>query len=161
MHWILGTGLSLLGVLSIYTGLQAYHEKTSRKISLWTTMFTVEICLITFFYLFQDKWMYIQKQGVILGDELTSLTTTTDQVASPREKKTYLATESCWESLWSLIHLFLLTWNFFFHSLSFPLLSFSPPDIILVLRDRRVPFALPKELYTHSSYVNFTWEELI
>lgn len=95
MHWILGTGVSLLGVLSIYTGLQAYHEKTSRKISLWTTMFTVEICLITFLYLFQDKWMYIQKQGVILGDELTSPTTITHQVASPSEKQKDLATESC------------------------------------------------------------------
>lgn len=94
VHWILGTGVSLLGILSIYTGLQAYHEKTSRKISLWTTMFTAEICFITFFYLFQDKWIYIQKQGVILSNELLR-PTAINEVTCASEKKKEFATESC------------------------------------------------------------------
>ncbi|XP_015880070.3 cytochrome b561 domain-containing protein At2g30890-like [Ziziphus jujuba] len=94
VHWILGTGVSLLGILSIYTGLQAYHEKTSRKISLWTTMFTAEICFITFFYLFQDKWIYIQKQGVILSNELIR-PTAINEVICASEKKKEFATESC------------------------------------------------------------------
>lgn len=91
-HWMLGTAVSLMGVFSIYSGLQAYHEKTSRKIRIWTSLFTAEICFICFFYLFQDKWSYIQKQGVILGNEITR--PTTDQVALPREKQKELAMES-------------------------------------------------------------------
>lgn len=93
-HWILGTAISLLGVLNIYTGLQAYHEKTSKSIKLWTVIFTVQVCFFTFFYLFQDKWVYIQKQGVVLGNE--SKRSTIDQVVLPREKKKEVApAESC------------------------------------------------------------------
>ncbi|KAI3867437.1 hypothetical protein MKX03_006475 [Papaver bracteatum] len=65
VHWGLGTGITVLGVINVYTGLQAYHEKTSRSTSLWSTLFTIEICFMTFLYLFQDKWNYIQKQGVV------------------------------------------------------------------------------------------------
>ncbi|KAJ4729018.1 Cytochrome b561 domain-containing protein [Melia azedarach] len=68
-HWVLGTAVSLLGILNIYTGLQAYHEKTSRSISLWTILLTIEISFIVFLYLLQDKWVYMQKQGVIFGNE--------------------------------------------------------------------------------------------
>ncbi|XP_022769969.1 cytochrome b561 domain-containing protein At2g30890-like [Durio zibethinus] len=68
-HWLLGTAVSVLSVISIYTGLEAFHEKTSRSIKLWTIVLTAEISLIVFIYLFQDKWLYIQKQGVILGHE--------------------------------------------------------------------------------------------
>ncbi|XVF71212.1 hypothetical protein PTKIN_Ptkin12aG0018000 [Pterospermum kingtungense] len=68
-HWLLGTAVSILGVISIYTGLVAFHEKTSRSIKLWTIVFTVEISLIALIYLFQDKYLYIQKEGVILRHE--------------------------------------------------------------------------------------------
>lgn len=68
MHWILGTIVSLVGIINIYTGLNAYHKKTKRSIGLWTVLFTAEICFIGFFYLFQDKWEFLQKQGVILED---------------------------------------------------------------------------------------------
>ncbi|KAL8088377.1 cytochrome b561 domain-containing protein At4g18260-like [Apium graveolens] len=68
VHWILGTTVSLLGIVNIYTGLQAYHKKSSKSIRLWTTIFTAEVFFIAFLYLFQDKWNYIKKQGVILGD---------------------------------------------------------------------------------------------
>ncbi|XP_022772096.1 cytochrome b561 domain-containing protein At2g30890-like [Durio zibethinus] len=61
-HWLLGTAVSILGVINIYTGLGAYHEKTSRSIKLWTIVLTAEISLIVFIYLFQDKWLYIQSK---------------------------------------------------------------------------------------------------
>ncbi|BBG99775.1 Cytochrome b561/ferric reductase transmembrane protein family [Prunus dulcis] len=93
VHWILGTAVSLLGILNIYTGLQAYHEKTSKGIKLWTIIFTAEFCFIAFFYLFQDKWVYIRKQGVILGSE--PVRPTIDQVVLPPEKQKELVTESC------------------------------------------------------------------
>ncbi|XAR52805.1 hypothetical protein NMG60_11021081 [Bertholletia excelsa] len=69
VHWLLGTAISALGIINVYTGLQAYHKKTSRSIKLWSIIFTAEICFIALFYLFQEKWDYIQKQGVILGSE--------------------------------------------------------------------------------------------
>ncbi|KAK6918008.1 Cytochrome b561/ferric reductase transmembrane [Dillenia turbinata] len=69
LHWVLGTAVPLLGIINIYTGLQAYHKKTSRSIRLWNIIFTAEVSFIAFLYLLQDKWEYIQKQGVILGNE--------------------------------------------------------------------------------------------
>uniref|UniRef100_A0A7N2R566 Cytochrome b561 domain-containing protein n=1 Tax=Quercus lobata TaxID=97700 RepID=A0A7N2R566_QUELO len=73
LHWILGTIMSLVGVINVYTGLNAYNRKTSRSTTLWTILFTVEVSFIAFFYLFQDKWEYMQKQGVTLGDLLITL----------------------------------------------------------------------------------------
>ncbi|KAF6165097.1 hypothetical protein GIB67_000681 [Kingdonia uniflora] len=63
LHWALGTGVTILGLINIYTGLQAYHTKTSRSVNLWTLLFTAEVCFIVFLYLFQDKWDYIRKHG--------------------------------------------------------------------------------------------------
>ncbi|XP_011026234.1 PREDICTED: cytochrome b561 domain-containing protein At2g30890-like [Populus euphratica] len=90
VHWITGTAVSLLGIVNIYTGLQAYHQKTSRRIHIWTILFTTEVSFIIFFYLFQDKWDYIHKQGVIL-EPLRP----THQVISPGEKQKGSTTESC------------------------------------------------------------------
>ncbi|KAK7849815.1 cytochrome b561 domain-containing protein [Quercus suber] len=68
LHWILGTIISLVGIINVYTGLNAYNRKTSRSTTLWTILFAAEVSFIAFFYLFQDKWEYMQKQGVTLGD---------------------------------------------------------------------------------------------
>ncbi|KAG2689043.1 hypothetical protein I3843_09G120800 [Carya illinoinensis] len=68
VHWMLGTMISLCGIINIYTGLKAYSNKTSRSATLWTILFTAEVLFIAFFYLFQDKWEYIQKQGVVLDN---------------------------------------------------------------------------------------------
>ncbi|KAE8664800.1 TRNA-methyltransferase [Hibiscus syriacus] len=68
-HWLVGTAVCILGVISIYTGLGAYHEKTSRRTKFWGIAFTVEISVIVFIYLFQDKWVHIHKHGVISGNE--------------------------------------------------------------------------------------------
>ncbi|KAB8455110.1 hypothetical protein FH972_025263 [Carpinus fangiana] len=92
VHWLLGTTVSILGVLNIYTGLQAYHEKTSRSIRLWTILFTTEISFIAFFYLLQDKWVYTKKQGVILGDEPIR---PSDQHISPSDTQKELMVKSC------------------------------------------------------------------
>ncbi|KAA3474669.1 cytochrome b561 domain-containing protein isoform X1 [Gossypium australe] len=61
-HWLPGTAVCILGVVNIYTGLGALHEKTSASTKLWTILLTAEICLIVFIYLFQDKWSYLQSQ---------------------------------------------------------------------------------------------------
>ncbi|XP_060196074.1 cytochrome b561 domain-containing protein At4g18260-like [Lycium barbarum] len=70
-HWLLGTTICLAGIVNTYTGLNAYHERTSKPISLWTIIFTAQISFMGFFYLFQDKWEYIQKQGVNPGNNET------------------------------------------------------------------------------------------
>ncbi|GMY37893.1 cytochrome b561 domain-containing protein At4g18260 isoform X1 [Fagus crenata] len=68
VHWMLGTIISLVGIINVYTGLYAYNRRTSKSTTLWTILFTAEVSFITFFYLFQDKWEYMQKQGVTLGN---------------------------------------------------------------------------------------------
>ncbi|WVY92423.1 hypothetical protein V8G54_031511 [Vigna mungo] len=82
-HWILGTAVTFLGVLNVYLGLEAYHQKTSKGIKIWNILFTVEIALVVFFYLFQEKWVYIQNQGVVLGNEMM---TSICQEIGPNEK---------------------------------------------------------------------------
>nr|XP_043637304.1 cytochrome b561 domain-containing protein At4g18260-like [Erigeron canadensis] len=68
-HWFLGTSVSLLGIINVYTGLHAYQNRTSRSIAPWVICFTAEIVCIGSFYLFQEKWEYILKQGVTPVDE--------------------------------------------------------------------------------------------
>ncbi|KAJ4975424.1 hypothetical protein NE237_000530 [Protea cynaroides] len=82
-HWSLGTGVSMLGIINIYTGLQAYQKKTLRSTRLWTILFTAEISFIAFLYLLQDKWNYLQKQGVILGNEPTMPTANQKEMNVP------------------------------------------------------------------------------
>ncbi|KAK1393391.1 Cytochrome b561 domain-containing protein [Heracleum sosnowskyi] len=84
VHWSLGTMICLLGIINVYTGLQAYHKRSSRSINVWTTIFSVEVFFIAILYLFQDKWNYIKKQGVVLGDAPVQ---PTNQVMNPIEEK--------------------------------------------------------------------------
>uniref|UniRef100_A0A5B6YRS3 Cytochrome b561 domain-containing protein n=1 Tax=Davidia involucrata TaxID=16924 RepID=A0A5B6YRS3_DAVIN len=98
VHWLLGTTISLVGILNIYSGLKAYQKRTSRSIGFWTILFTAQVSFMAFFYLFQDKWEYMQKQGVILGNE--TITPSNDQVIPQRDnQKELLSTaEPCRKS---------------------------------------------------------------
>nr|GEX25931.1 cytochrome b561 domain-containing protein At4g18260-like [Tanacetum cinerariifolium] len=78
-HWILGTTVSLLGIINIYTGLHAYKKITSRSITPWVIFYTAETVCIGFLYLFQEKWEYIQKQGAIRGSEPMTTIQPTDK----------------------------------------------------------------------------------
>ncbi|KAJ1387336.1 Cytochrome b561/ferric reductase transmembrane [Sesbania bispinosa] len=71
VHWILGTIVSLVGIINIYTGLKAYHKRTLKSTTFWTILFTLEVSFIGLIYLFQDKMEYMKKQGVIVGSEST------------------------------------------------------------------------------------------
>ncbi|XP_019462697.1 PREDICTED: cytochrome b561 domain-containing protein At4g18260-like isoform X2 [Lupinus angustifolius] len=64
-HWMLGIAVSFLGILNVYIGLEAYKQKTSKDIRIWNILFTVQISLVVIFYLFQEKWDYIQNQRVL------------------------------------------------------------------------------------------------
>ncbi|XVF87184.1 hypothetical protein PTKIN_Ptkin18bG0098600 [Pterospermum kingtungense] len=84
-HWILGTVTSLVGIINTYTGLKAYHKKTSRSTGIWTILFTAEVSFIAMFYLFQDKWEYIQKQGLVSGNNQQP-TPSSDQENVPTQR---------------------------------------------------------------------------
>ncbi|XP_012830501.1 PREDICTED: cytochrome b561 domain-containing protein At4g18260-like [Erythranthe guttata] len=66
LHWLLGTTICLVGILNVYTGLQAYRKRTSKSTTLWTVVFAAQVSFMAIFYLFQDKWDYIIRQGVII-----------------------------------------------------------------------------------------------
>ncbi|KAG6661690.1 hypothetical protein CIPAW_03G192200 [Carya illinoinensis] len=92
VHWLLGTAVSLLGILNVYSGLQAYHEKTSRSIRLWIIIFTAEMSFIAFLYLLQDKWVDMQNQGVIMASEPIR---PTEKEVSTRDTEKELMIKSC------------------------------------------------------------------
>ncbi|CAH2059982.1 unnamed protein product [Thlaspi arvense] len=64
-HWIFGTSVAILGIINIYTGLNAYTRKTSKSAKLWIILFTAQLSSIVLIYLFQDKWTYIQSQTTV------------------------------------------------------------------------------------------------
>ncbi|KAJ3670768.1 hypothetical protein LUZ60_008194 [Juncus effusus] len=80
IHWLIGIGTCIIGIANIYIGLHTYHERTARSVKMWIVLFTIEICLVGFVYLLQDRWSYVLKQGAILGDEQIR---PTDHVMSP------------------------------------------------------------------------------
>lgn len=90
---MLGTVISLGGIINIYTGFNAYIKKTSRSATLWTILFTAEVSFIAFFYLLQDKWEYMQKQGVILGN--LPITVLSNQEIPERLNQKELFPEPC------------------------------------------------------------------
>ncbi|KAL8506254.1 hypothetical protein ACS0TY_017211 [Phlomoides rotata] len=91
-HWLAGIAVSLLGVINIYTGLQAYHKRTSKNVRFWTILFTVQISVLLFLYLLQEKWHYIQKQGMMLKNKHIQ---PTDQEMSPGCQQKEASPEHC------------------------------------------------------------------
>ena len=87
LHWILGTIVSLVGIINIYTGLKAYHKRTLKSTALWTILFTVEVSFIGLVYLFQDKLEYMKKQGVIIGSESSIVSSNQDIPQSQTQKE--------------------------------------------------------------------------
>ncbi|XP_057796093.1 cytochrome b561 domain-containing protein At4g18260-like [Salvia miltiorrhiza] len=87
-HWLVGIVVSLLGVINIYTGLQAYHKRTLKNVRIWTILFTVQISLTLFLYLLQEKWHYIQKQGPILGNKPVQPTGDREMFPTCQQKET-------------------------------------------------------------------------
>ncbi|XP_055824166.1 cytochrome b561 domain-containing protein At4g18260-like [Solanum dulcamara] len=83
-HWLIGITVTLLGIVNVYIGLQAYNTKTMKSTSVWNWLFSIEAAVIAFIYLFQEKWQYIKQSGGILGNESVR---PTDQEASPTQKK--------------------------------------------------------------------------
>ncbi|KAJ9558102.1 hypothetical protein OSB04_012716 [Centaurea solstitialis] len=88
-HWIFGTSITLVGIFNTYTGLKAYHKRTSMSSRVWSILFTAEISFMAFFYLFQEKWDYMQKQGGVTANEppqgQVMISSSSDQVDNQKE----------------------------------------------------------------------------
>lgn len=87
---MLGTVISLVGIINIYTGLNAYHKRTRRSSGLWIILFTAELCVIVVYYLFQDKRDYIQNQGVVIDNDLNLAVRQLDQELAQTQNQTEL-----------------------------------------------------------------------
>ncbi|KAK8923645.1 hypothetical protein KSP39_PZI019206 [Platanthera zijinensis] len=72
VHWLLGTAICITGMMNIYLGLHGYYKMTSKSLRIWTTLLTVQVVLMAFIYLLQDRWDHIKKQGMILREEQIS-----------------------------------------------------------------------------------------
>ncbi|KAB5534287.1 hypothetical protein DKX38_017373 [Salix brachista] len=94
VHWILGTVISLVGIINIYTGFSAYRRKMSRSTRLLAILFTAQVSFMAFVYLFQDRWEHIQQQGVILGNIEAPITATASNQQNDQNQKV-LVPERC------------------------------------------------------------------
>ncbi|XP_020597899.1 cytochrome b561 domain-containing protein At2g30890-like [Phalaenopsis equestris] len=74
IHWLFGTVISIIGIINIYFGLNAYEKKSSESLRIWKLLLAFQLVIFSFIYLLQGRWDYIKKQGVILGDEQISPT---------------------------------------------------------------------------------------
>ncbi|KAG8043115.1 hypothetical protein GUJ93_ZPchr0692g22919 [Zizania palustris] len=61
-HWLLGIAICVVGVANVYIGIHTYHERTGRSVRLWTVLLTVEVSVMAFVYLFQDRWNHVVQQ---------------------------------------------------------------------------------------------------
>lgn len=95
-HWILGTSVAILGIINIYTGLNAYTQKTSKGAKLWTILFTAQLAAFVMLYLFQDKWSYIQSQtNITQSVDHNSNISTAEPSQGDEVEETKLALEKC------------------------------------------------------------------
>ncbi|KAF7803183.1 cytochrome b561 domain-containing protein [Senna tora] len=92
-HWILGTTVSFVGIINIYTGLKSYHKRTLKGTTLWNIIFTAQVSCIALIYLFQDKFEYIKKQRVIPGTE--SIVPSDHDIPQRQNQKELLPVVAC------------------------------------------------------------------
>lgn len=63
IHWVLGTGSFVLCIVNIYLGMRMWETITKESIRTLNIIFSVQVALITFVYLMQDRWDYLVDQG--------------------------------------------------------------------------------------------------
>ncbi|CAN4103103.1 unnamed protein product [Withania somnifera] len=71
-HWLIGVTITLLGIVNVYIGLQAYNTKTMKNIRVWKWFFSAEVA------------HYIKESGGILSNGSVR---PMDEEASPAHKK--------------------------------------------------------------------------
>lgn len=63
VHWLLGTGSMILCILNLYIGIQIWEHITKGSIHNLNIAFSVQVAVMTFVYLMQDRWDYVVDQG--------------------------------------------------------------------------------------------------
>jgi integral membrane sensor domain MASE1 len=72
-HWLSGIAICTTGITNVYIGLRTYHERTTKSVRLWTSLLTLEVCFLVFFYLMIDRWSYMMKQGQLPVEQLRTI----------------------------------------------------------------------------------------
>lgn len=63
IHWVLGTGTIILCIVNLYIGMKIWENVTKGSIRTLNIAFSVQVALMTFVYLMQDRWDYLVDQG--------------------------------------------------------------------------------------------------
>ena len=63
VHWMLGTGAVILGIVNTYSGFHSYEFFNSTSLRTVSILFSIEVSFIALFYLIQDGWNYLIQQG--------------------------------------------------------------------------------------------------
>ncbi|CAL9135158.1 unnamed protein product [Musa textilis] len=85
VHWLLGTGVCVLGIANVYVGLHAFHERTSRSVRPWAVLFTTEVSIFAFVYLIQGRWDHMMKEGAILDEQVAPTSHLTSPSSNQKE----------------------------------------------------------------------------
>lgn len=65
VHWLLGTGGVILGIVNTYSGFHSYEFLNSTSLRTVNILFSMEVSFIAVFYLIQDRWGYLIQQGAL------------------------------------------------------------------------------------------------
>ncbi|GLJ08558.1 hypothetical protein SUGI_0091270 [Cryptomeria japonica] len=71
VHWILGTGGVILGIVNTYIGFRAYELMSLTSLRTLNILFSIEVSVIGAFYLIQDRWDYLIQQGALKAMPVT------------------------------------------------------------------------------------------
>lgn len=150
VHWILGTTTCLVGILNIYTGLEAYHKRSSRNTSVWTIIFTAQLSFMMILYLFQDKWDYITRQGNGINIDIGNHPNN-PLPSSSQQVEDNMLNEACRKSnalgthfsrTNALNKLFQLTWTFYFFSFLFSIIVIRIWDTIYLVCNNTILYII-------------------
>jgi hypothetical protein len=62
IHWLLGTGVLVLGVVNCFIGINIYQHAHG-SIKALNIAFTVQVAVMAFIYFLQDRWSYVLAEG--------------------------------------------------------------------------------------------------
>eukprot|EP00252_Welwitschia_mirabilis_P021249 TRINITY_DN5388_c0_g1_i1.p1 TRINITY_DN5388_c0_g1~~TRINITY_DN5388_c0_g1_i1.p1 ORF type:complete len:253 (+),score=32.92 TRINITY_DN5388_c0_g1_i1:489-1247(+) len=88
VHWMLGTGGAILGIVNTYTGFHSYEFFNSKRLKILYILFSVEVAILALFYLIQDRWCYLIQQGYLKSKPIAPSTDSEQQSQQATEIKT-------------------------------------------------------------------------
>jgi len=79
VHWLLGTGGLILGIVNTYSGFHSYEFRNSTSLKTVNILFSIEVSFIALFYLIQDRWDYLIQQGALKNKTVAPATVDSQQ----------------------------------------------------------------------------------